>query len=78
MPNLRSVANEYHAHANALAARGDKAGKLTPNQQKAIAYYRDAADKIAALGFEDEGEQGTVWHNLVRQTTVAPVMKEKK
>jgi len=79
MPNLRSVANQYHIHANALAARGDKAGKLTPNQQKAIASYRDAAGKIEAMiDPEDAGEQGVVWADLEERKAVAPTEEPKK
>jgi hypothetical protein len=60
--NLRSVANRYHASANALAARGDKQGKLTPSQQKGVAYYRDCAGKVEALiRPEDGSEAGNLW-----------------
>jgi hypothetical protein len=49
MPSLRSIANQYHEHANKIAARADRTGTLTGNQKKAIDSYRDAAAKIEAL-----------------------------
>jgi hypothetical protein len=49
MPNLRSIANQYHEAANKLAARADRVGQLTNNQRKAIESFRDAAAKVEAL-----------------------------
>lgn len=49
MNSYRAIANQYHAAANKLAARGDRQGALTVNQQKGIAYYRTAAEKVEAL-----------------------------
>jgi hypothetical protein len=49
MPSLRSIANQYHEHANKLAARADRVGELTNNQRIAIESYRAAAAKIEAL-----------------------------
>jgi hypothetical protein len=63
MGNLREIATQYHKAANAIAARGDIAGKLTPNQQAGIAYYRASADKVEALiRPEDEQEAEATWN----------------
>jgi len=75
MPNLRSVANKYHAQANAIAARGDTAGKLTYGQHLAIAYYRETAAKVEALIRPEDSEAGAVW-NL--EGTDQPVVTHAK
>jgi len=64
MSGLRSVATQYHKAANSIAARGDIAGELTPNQQAGIAYYRDCAEKVEALIRPEDGEQeaAATWH----------------
>jgi len=63
MSTLRQTATQYHTQANAIAARGDIAGKLTPNQQAGITYYRDCAAKVEALiRPEDEQPEEAVWH----------------
>lgn len=60
--SLRSVANEYHSAANAIAARADRAEQpLTVNQQKGIAYYRASAAKVEALIRPEDSEAETVW-----------------
>ena len=56
MPSFRSIANQYHAAANKLAARADQTGTLTNNQRLAIESFRDAAAKIEAL-ISPEDEQ---------------------
>lgn len=59
--SLRTVANEYHSAANAIAARADRAEQpLTVNQQKAIGYYRDSAAKVEALIRPEDTPQETV------------------
>jgi hypothetical protein len=64
MPNLRSIANEYHSAANAIAARAErKERNLTPNESKAIVYYRVNAEKVEALiRPEDSDTDEQVWH----------------
>jgi|SRR5271157_3944714 len=61
MPSLRTVANEYHAHANAVAARAERQERnLTANESKAIAHYRISAEKVEAL-IRPEDETDTLW-----------------
>jgi hypothetical protein len=63
MNGLREVATKYHRQANAIAARGDIAGQLTPDQQAGIKYYRDCAEKVEALiRPEDEQAEEATWH----------------
>jgi len=63
MSTLRAIATQYHTQANAIAAKGDIAGKLTPNQQAGIAYYRDCAAKVEALiRPEDEQAADATWN----------------
>jgi hypothetical protein len=62
MPNLRSIATQYHKQANAIAARGDVTGQLTRSQMKGIEYYRDCAAKVEALILPEDTEQAeTAW-----------------
>jgi hypothetical protein len=49
MPDLRSIANQYHRAANRIAARADRVGELTENQRRAIESFRDCAAKVEAL-----------------------------
>ena len=47
---MRTVANQYHAAAHAIAARAEREERsLTANEQKGIAYYRASAEKVEAL-----------------------------
>lgn len=69
--NLRSIANEYHAAANSIAARAERQERgLTPNQQKAIEYYRASAEKVEALILPEDSEAGASWA-LEGRATVA-------
>ena len=63
MPNLRSIANEYHRVANKIAARAERQERnLTPNQSKAITHYRISAEKVEALIRPEDSEVEAVWH----------------
>lgn len=64
MSGLRSVANQYHGAANKIAARAERQERnLTPNESKAITYYRISAEKVEALILpEDSAEATSVWH----------------
>lgn len=78
MGTLRQTATQYHMAANAIAARGDIAGKLTPNQQKGITYYRDCAAKVEALILpEDEQPEEATW-NLEGDTRQVQAPSSKK
>lgn len=60
--NLRSIANEYHAAANAIAARAERQERgLTVNQQKGITYYRTSAERVEALILPEDSEAGSTW-----------------
>lgn len=60
--SLRDTANEYHKQANAVAAKGDAAGGLTPGQRAAVEGYRAAAARVEALiGEEAGGATGATW-----------------
>ena len=79
MPSLRSVANQFHAHANKLAARAEKAGKLSPSRAKAISHCRDAAAKIEAMiSPEDEAGDGFILMYVAKKAAVAPTVVEEK
>jgi len=68
MPSLRTVANEYHAAANAIAARAErKERNLTKNESKAIVYYRVNAEKIEALIRPEDSEESEAAWNLEGQ-----------
>ena len=71
--SLRSVANKYHAAANAIAARAERAEKpLTSNQQKGIAFFRDSAAKVEALILPEDSETAeATWSLEVEQTPLA-------
>lgn len=61
--SLRSIANQYHSAANKIAARAERQERnLTPNQSKAIAYYRISAEKVEALILPEDSEVEAVWH----------------
>ncbi len=61
--SLRSIANQYHSAANKIAARAERQERnLTPNQSKAIAYYRISAEKVEALILPEDSEVESVWH----------------
>jgi hypothetical protein len=79
MPNLRSIANEYHTAANKIAARADRAEKpLSENQHRAIDFYRESAAKIEALiRPEDSETDEAVWH-LEGQERHTQAMSHKK
>jgi hypothetical protein len=63
MPSLRSIANEYHAAANGIAARAErKERNLTPNESKAIVYYRFSAEKVEALIRPEDSEAEATWN----------------
>jgi hypothetical protein len=64
MPNLRSIANEYHHAANKIAACAERQERnLTANESKAIAYYRVSAEKVEALILpEDSVESEATWN----------------
>lgn len=74
--STRSIANQYHSAANAIAARGDKQGGLTVNQQKGITYYRACADKVEALIRPEDSEAEAVWS--LESTAVASTGPTKK
>lgn len=61
--SLRTIANEYHGAANKIAARAERRQRnLTPNESKAIAYYRISAEKVEALIRPEDSEGEAVWH----------------
>lgn len=63
MPSLRSIANEYHAQANSLAARAERQERnLTKNESQAIAYYRISAEKVEALILPEDSEAEATWN----------------
>lgn len=64
MSNLRTVANEYHSAANAVAAKAERQERnLTHNESKAIVFYRMSAEKVEALiRPEDSEPEDAVWH----------------
>jgi hypothetical protein len=63
MSSLRSIANEYHSAANAIAARAERQERnLTPNESKGITYYRISAEKVEALIRPEDSEVEAVWH----------------
>jgi hypothetical protein len=69
--NLRSIANEYHAAANAIAARAERKERgLTVNEQKGIEYYRASAEKVEALILPEDADAGSTW-TLEGRATVA-------
>jgi hypothetical protein len=68
MSSLRSIANEYHAAANAIAARAErKERNLTQNESKAIVYYRISAEKVEALIRPEDSEDAEATWNLEGQ-----------
>jgi hypothetical protein len=72
MPNLRSIANEYHASANKIAARAERQDRnLTQNESKAIAYYRFSASKVEALIRPEDSEDSESTWNLEGRETAA-------
>lgn len=77
MSNLRSIANEYHAAANAIAARAErKERNLTKNESKAIVYYRVSAEKVEALIRPEDSEPDSTWNLEGRETAaVGPSTK---
>ena len=77
MPSLRTIANQYHHHANRIAARADRIGTLTDNQRKAIEGYRDAAVKIEALIRPEDSEPTSAAIEVQAEAT-APVGPGKK
>jgi hypothetical protein len=79
VPNLRSIANEYHTAANKIAARADRAEEpLTENQHRVIDFYRESAAKIEALiRPEDSEEDEAIWH-LEGQERQPVAMSHKK
>lgn len=61
--SFRAIANEYHAHANAIAARAERKERgLTVNEQKGIAYYRTSAERVEALIRPEDSETEAVWN----------------
>lgn len=75
--SLRSIANQYHSAANKIAARAERQERnLTPNQSKAIAYYRISAEKVEALILPEDSEVESVWH-LEGQERLATVHHSK-
>jgi hypothetical protein len=63
LPSLRSIANEYHAAANAIAARAErKERNLTQNESKAIVHYRISAEKVEALIRPEDSEADATWN----------------
>lgn len=76
MSSLRSVANEYHHAANAIAARAErKERNLTQNESKAIVYYRISAEKVEALIRPEDSEAEATWNLQGREQIAGPSTK---